>query len=210
MKKIAFIVALLTVFAFAGCSAAVQDGTASQSAQPSILVPPAESVQPSASAQPSESGQTSAGAQEPNVWVVRQEAPVMDADTGKEAGRAYPGFMLSIQNENKGLAGFSLNFLDEKGQNVSQTKKYTIDTKYMQKEYVEPQATILIISIDMIKLKAGGSFYDGNGQKLITFNDATGPFHFIQKTEKGYMMTIDFNVVYAKEGDVDLIPVPNP
>ncbi len=190
MKKIAFVLAFFIVFVFAGCSAGPQEG--------------------SASVKPTQSGQTSAGSQEPNVWVVRQEAPVMDEDTGKEAGRAYPGFMISIQNEQGGLAGFGMQFLDEKGENVSQTKQYTIDTKYMEKQYVEPQATILIISVDMIRLKAGGSFYNEKGDKLITFSGATGPFRFIQKTDKGYMMTVDFNVVYAKENDVELVPVTSP
>lgn len=180
MKKTALILSVLTVFVIAGCSAAAPEESALQSAQ------------------------------EPNVWVVQEDAPVMDADTGKEAGRAFAGFMLSVQNEKDGLAGFSLNFLEKEGESVAQTKNYSIDTKYMEKKYVEPQATILVISVDMITLKAGASFYNEQGQKLISFNDAVGPFHFIQETEKGYMMTIDFNVVYAKQGDVDFIPVPIP
>lgn len=201
MRKIALILAVLTVFAFAGCSAP-NDGSATGSGQPSGTVQPPETVQPSDSIQPSES------APEPNVWVVKEEAPVMDADSGKEAGRAYAGFMLSIENEKNGKAGFSLSFMDEKGEKTAAVRNYAIDTKFMEKKYVEPQAVILLISVDMIKLKAGGSLYNEKGDKLITFKDATGPFHFIQKTENGYMFTIDFNVVYAKEADVDYIQVP--
>lgn len=186
MKKAAFILAVLAVFIFAGCSAAAPNGSAS------------------ATAQPSDSGP------EPNVWMVKQDAPVLDADTGKEAGRAFAGFMLSIQNEKDGKVAFSMNLLDEKGENTATVKNYAIDTKYMEKKYVEPQATILMISVDMIKLKAGGSLYNEQGQKLITFNDAVGPFHFIQKTGEGYMFTLDFNVVYAKEADVEFIPVQIP
>ena len=195
MKKTAFLLAVLTVFVIAGCSAAAPEESASQSAQSSVLVPIETLTPPD-------------GDLEPNVWVVKEDAPVMDADTGKEAGRAFVGFMLSVQNEKDDLAGFNLNFQEKAGENVAQTKNYTIDTKYMEKKYVEPQATILIISVDMITLKPGGSFYNEQGQKLITFNDAVGPFHFIQETENGYMMTIDFNVVYAKKDDVDFIPVP--
>ncbi len=195
MKKIiAIALAVLAVFAFAGCS---NTGNA----------PSTGSTQPSATIQPSAQV---AGDQEPNVWVVKDEAPVMDADTGKEAGRAFSGFALSLQSEKDGKAGFSINFLEKEGESVAQTKNYTIDTKYMEKKYVEPQATILIISVDMITIKAGGSLYDEKGNKLITFTDATGPFHFIQKTENGYMFTIDFNVVYAKEADVEYISVPIP
>lgn len=185
MKKTVFILAVCMAFAFAGCSAGQE---------PPAQSGPAQNL-------------PDAGAQAPNVWVVKGEAPVVDADTQKEAGRAFEGFMLSLESEKDGRAYFSLSFMDETGQNVSETKNYAIDTQFMEKKYAEPQAVILMISTDMFRLRAGGSLYDAQGSRLITFNDAVGPFYYIQKTENGYMMTLDFNVVYAKEADAEFIPL---
>ncbi len=152
----------------------------------------------------------SAGAGEPNAWVVTSEAPVKYADTGEDAGIAFGGFCLSLHSVSGDAAQFSINFFDENGENIKETKTYAIDIKHMEKKYVEPKAVIEMISIDMIELKPNAVLYDENGAKLISFNDPAGPFRFIQKTDKGYMFTIDMNIVFAKENDVNYIPVKIP
>jgi hypothetical protein len=139
--------------------------------------------------------------QDPNAWVVQEEAPVLDG-TGAAVGRAYPGFAVTLENEEEGNAAFTVSNLDETGQNVQEEKQFFIDTKYMQEQYVEPKAVILMISEDMIKLNPGASLYSEAGDKLITFDGGIGPIFYIQKTDQGYMFTLDFNVVYAEEGDV--------
>jgi hypothetical protein len=184
MKKTALIVAALILTVFAGCSAA-------------------NPVQPENPASPS------GGAQEINAWVVKEEAQVADVETGERAGTAYKDFAVTLQEPAEGKVQFSLSWADEKG-GEPVTKTYAVDTKYMEKKYIEPRAVIMMISVDMIRLKAGGSFYGENGEKLIAFDKAQGPFNFIQKTDKGYMMTLDMNIVYAKEADVEYIPVSIP
>ena len=142
--------------------------------------------------------------QAPNVWVVAKDAPVLDVQ-GSTVGTAYPGFAVLLQNEKAGKAVFTFAEMDDKGQNVKAQKEFSIDTSYMEKKYAEPQAVIEIISVDMIKVKPGGTLYNGAGEKLITFKDGLGPFYFIQKSDNGYMFTLDFNVVFASEEQVTYI-----
>lgn len=146
----------------------------------------------------------SAGEQAANVWMVTKEAPVTDGQ-GNVVGTAFPGFAVSLQNEKDGMVTFTISEMDEKGQNVKTEKIFSINAEYMQKEYTEPKAVIMMISADMIKLNPGGSLYSEAGEKLITFNDGVGPFFYIQKTDNGYMFTLDFNVVYAPEADTTFI-----
>lgn len=147
---------------------------------------------------------SSPNGRDPNAWVVIEEAPVVD-ETGAAAGTAYPGFAVTLENEADGMAVFKVSNLDETGQNVREEKQFFIDTKYMQEQYVEPKAVILMISENMIKLNPGASLYSEEGEALITFDGGIGPFFYIQKTDRGYMFTLDFNVVYAKEGDVTVV-----
>ncbi len=142
--------------------------------------------------------------QEINAWVVTEETPVLD-ETGADVGTAYPGLAVALENEKDGMATFTVANLDETGQNVQEEKQFFIDTKYMQEQYVEPQAVILMISGDMIKINPGGSLYNEAGDKLITFDDGIGPFFYIQKSDQGYMFTLDLGVVYAKEADVTVV-----
>jgi len=185
MKKTALIIAVCIVIAFAGCTAGQP---------PQTSAPSGENSSPSA--------------KEPNARVVKEEAPVTDTETGEQIGTAYKGFVVGLQEPKDGKATFSLSWMDEKGENVAQIKTYAVDTQFMEKKYVEPRAVIMMISADMIKLKAGASFYGEDGEKLITFSHPQGPFHFIQKTDKGYMMTLDMNIVYAREKDTEYIAVP--
>lgn len=195
MKKSIWILVtvLLLAAALAGCAPAASS--------------PAPTASPSGPegglpATPSPSGSEAPGS--PNVWVVTGEAPVTD-EQGATVGTAYPGFAVNLLNEKDGKAVFTFSEMDDKGQTVKGEKTFSIDTKYMEKKYLEPQAVILIISTDMIKLNPGGALYNDAGEKLITFNDGLGPFFFIQKTDAGYMFTLDFNVVYAPEKDVAFI-----
>jgi hypothetical protein len=181
-KKIWILVTvLLLVVALAGCNSSA----------------PAASSAP-ASSQPD--------GQEPNVWVVTAEAPVTD-EMGAAAGTAYPGFAVNIQSEKDGKATFAVAEMDDKGENMKNLKVFSMDTKYMEKQYVEPQAVILIISTDMIKVNPGGALYNEAGDKLITFDSGVGPFYFIQKSDQGYMFTLDSNVVFAPENDVTIIKI---
>lgn len=191
MKKITcFILVLVLLAAFAGCAQNNQTGGSTRTTAPAATTPAG-----------TPSGET------PNVWVVTKDATVIDAATGKEAGTAYAGFMIRLENESGGKASFTMTLLDEKGENIKETKTYTIGTSYMEKRYVEPQAVIMIISVDMIDLKPNAVLCNDKGEKLLSFQDAVGPFRFIQKSGKGYMFTIDFNVVFVKEADATLIKV---
>lgn len=194
MKKIALLITLLVLFAaFAGCAP-----------KPAPAPPETASGNPQT---PVQTGSTPPDAQTPNVWVVAREAPVMDADTGKQAGTAYPGFAIALANEKDGKAMFSIAFLDEKGENVKTVKNYAIETSSMEKKYVEPQAVIEIISADMIKVKPNGVFYNDKDERLLNFTEEIGPFRYIQKTDKGYMLAIDSNVVFIREQDAEFIPI---
>jgi len=201
MKKTAFLLAvLLIVIAFAGCTADAKPPESPSASQPA-------GTDTQTPANPETPPAPTGTANEPNVWVVSKEAPVIDADTGKQAGTAYPGFMVSLPNTAGNKAQFSMKFLDEKGEEVKTVKNYFIDTSNMEKKYVEPQAVIEIISLDMIEVKPNGVFYNDKGEKLLSFSEKTGPFRFIQKGQNGYMMTIDFNLVFVKEADVNFIPL---
>ncbi len=159
---------------------------------------------PKASPRPSPSGP------EPNAWVVVTEAPIIDTASGKRAGTAYPGFGLALHNAENGKAEFSLTFMDDTGDKVKEVKTYSIDTSYMAKKYVEPQAVIEIISADMIRINPNAAIQNDKGEVLLRFTDAIGPFRYIQKTDKGYMFTIDINVVFVKAGDAVVIPMKTP
>lgn len=187
MKKTAVILAICILLAlFTGCS--------NQNSPPSQTSPLPDET----------------GSQQPNAWVVKADAPVLDAKTGQKAGTAHKGFALTIQEPQDGKVQFTMEWMDEKGESVRESKTYQIDTKLMEKKYVEPRSVIMMISVDMIRLKAGASFYGEEGQKLITFDQAQGPFRFIQKTDKGYMLTLDMNIVYVKEEDAEFIAVEMP
>lgn len=196
MKKSIWILVtvLILVVALVGCSSGAPAASGSAPLQsPAGPDGGLEATQPQSEAPGS-----------PNVWVVVKKAPVLDGQ-GNAVGTAYPGFAVLLQNEKDGKATFTVTEMDDKGQSVKDKKEFSIDTSYMQKEYVEPQAVILIISVDMIKVNPGGSLYNEAGEKLITFNDGVGPFNYIQLSDKGYMFTLDSNVVYAPEEDVTLI-----
>ena len=119
----------------------------------------------------------------------------MDAATGKQIGAAYTGFTLNINSRDGDKAFFEISVLDDKGENVKEVKTFTIDTSYLEKAYAEPQAVILLISVDMIELKPGAVLYNSEGKALLAFSEAIGPFRFIQKGDFGYMFTMDTNVV---------------
>lgn len=233
MKRKAFIITVLLflIIVFAGCtsqdnkpsettvkpSSSEESPSGSQSAEGSASESPSES--PSESQSPSESPSESQspssspsgsqsgsqqGSQQPNAWVVKEVALVKDSDTGKDVGTAYKGFAISMENAKGNQAVFQMSFMDEKGSKVQTTKNYIIDTKNMEKKYVEPQAVILMISTDMISIKAGGTLKGADGKKLIMFDEKQGPLFYIQKTEKGYMFTLDLNVVYADQNSAEV------
>ncbi|MHB1315045.1 MAG: hypothetical protein ACYCX2_06085 [Christensenellales bacterium] len=192
MKRVTcWILVLLLIAVLAGC-AGTQGGGQTKA--------PVSSATPAGTGAPSETNA-------PNVWRVTKDAPVMDAATGKQAGTAFAGFAVSIENVSGNKASFEMALLDDKGENVKETRTYTIDTSYMELTYVEPQAVIMIISLDMIELKPNAILYNDKGEKLLSFTDAVGPFRFIQLSDKGYMFTIDFNVVFVKESDATFIKV---
>ena len=145
-------------------------------------------------------------AEEANVWMVTGEAPVFDAKTGLEAGTAYKGFMVSLENTSGNKAVFSLNLYDSRGAFL-EAREYAIETKYMEKSYSEPVAVIEIISSDMIRLHPGAVLRDSDGNKMVRFSQETGLLHFIQKNDIGYMFTLDVNVLFAGEEDAELIPM---
>ena len=146
----------------------------------------------------------------PNAFVVVGQAPVIDATTGKRAGTAYPGFALALHNAVNGKAEFSMAFLNDSGDQVREVKAYWIDTKYMQKQYIKPQAAIMMISTDMIRVHKNAAISNDRGEVLLRFADAIGPFLYIQKTDKGYMFTVDINVVFVKACDADLLLIKMP
>ena len=198
MKKFTLIMTILAVLLLAACAPTNNTPPADEQKQPGEQTPaPAES--------PAES--PAGDGQEPNAWVVVKEAPIVDAQTGDTAGTAFPGFAISLMNEADGKASFSINFMDDKGENIKAEKKYTIDTADMEKKFVEMQAVIQIISVDMIRIKPGAPIYNDKDDKLLFFNEEIGPFRYIQKGDKGYMFTLDMNVVFVREADAELIPV---
>jgi hypothetical protein len=140
--------------------------------------------------------------QEANAWVVVEEASLMDGQ-GNTVGTVYPGFALTLKDAEDGdRASFTVAEMEDNGQDVKEEKKFYIELSHMQEGYVQPQAVVMMISGDMITLAPDGSLYDESGEKLITFTDGIGPMYYIQKTEQGYMFTLDMNVVYAGEDEV--------
>lgn len=128
-------------------------------------------------------------------------APIYDWKTNKKIGSIYNGFAINIESQKDGKAFFMLPLLDKKNSDKSVAKKVYVPIKYLTKGYVEPQAVILMISLDKITIHKNAPIYDKDGKKIAAFKDAVGPMNFIQKTAKGYMFTIDGNVVYVKVKD---------
>jgi len=140
----------------------------------------------------------------PNVWVVKSEAPVLDVQ-GNTVGTAYPGFTVNLKSVEDGKVMYAVAEIDEKGENMENFKAFFIKAKNMEKRYVEPQTVIMTISADMIRVNPGGTLYNGAGEKLITFNEGVGPVYYIQKSDQGYMFTLDSNVVFAPEDQVTIV-----
>ena len=128
-------------------------------------------------------------------------APIYDWKTNKKIGSIYNGFAINIESQQDGKAFFLLPLLDKKNADKSAAKKVYVPIKYLTKGYVEPQAVILMISLDKITVHKNAPIYDKDGKKIAAFKDAVGAMNFIQKTAKGYMFIIDGNVVYVKEND---------
>lgn len=128
-------------------------------------------------------------------------APIYDWKTNKKIGTIYNGFTINIESQLDGKAFFILPILDKKNSDKSAAKKVYIPIKYLTKGYVEPQAVILMISLDKITIHKNAPIYDNTGKKIAVFTCEVGPMNFIQKTEKGYMLTLDSNVVFIRVKD---------
>ena len=130
-------------------------------------------------------------------------APIYDWKTNKKIGTISNSFTINIESQLDGKAFFILPILDKKNSDKSAAKKVYVPIKYLTKGYVEPQAVILMISLDRITIHKNAPIYDSIDKKIASFNIEVGPMNFIQKTAKGYMLTIDSNVVFIKETDVE-------
>ena len=152
---------------------------------------------------------TSTGSETPkeaNSLVIRhgyKSAPIYDAKTKKIIGTIYSDFSININSQKDGNAYFKLPLLDKKNTNKAAIKQVYVPIKYLTKAYIEPTAVITVISLDQITIHKNAPIYNHDGKKIAIFKNSVGPMNFIQKTDKGYMLTLDNNLILLKEKDVD-------
>ena len=119
-KTVCLALVLAGLLLWAGC--ALQSGAPVASSPPMATAPSGQlPPQPSAS-------ESDPAAEEANAWVVTSDAPVINTATGKQEGTAYPGFGVSISQVSDGKGTFRMTSMDDKGENVKETKTFAIDT----------------------------------------------------------------------------------